>query len=159
MMLAMYMSNCSPFIEPSQLPPQTQGDEWKDGFSEAYDDANKETREFTVTEEFQDYQDIFDQEAPTTINTVAADTTTNPLPMFHMPESTDVLDYLSSIESNMKEKNAKLDAQEDLKALRLRKVKILQAASYHTRKPRFYATHNRNIHQRLRRYQQKWNLK
>ncbi|KAI7870501.1 uncharacterized protein EV154DRAFT_431694 [Mucor mucedo] len=123
-MLAMYMGNCSPFLEPSQLPPQTQGDEWKDGFSEAYDDASKETREFTVTEEFQDYQDIFGQE-DTAINT-AVNTTTSPLPMFHMPESTDVLDYLSSIESNMKQENAKLDAQDDLKALRLRKFESEQ---------------------------------
>lgn len=155
-MLAMYMGNCSPFVEPSQLPPQTQGEGWKDGFSEAYDDAekdaSKETREFTVAEEFEDYQDFFGQEEDTS-------TQSQPLPMFHMPESTDVLDYLSSIESNMKVENAKLDAQEDMKALRLKKLQILQTVSQpNGKKPRFYAN-NRNIHQRLRRYQQKWNLK
>lgn len=154
-MLAVYMGNCSPFVEPSQLPLQTQGEEWKDEFSEAYDDAekdaSKETTEFSVSEEFQEYQDIFGQEDTTKQST--------PLPMFHMPESTDVLDYLTSIESNMKEENTKLDAQDELKALRLKKNKILQGVSHHCKKPRFYATNNRNIHQRLRRYQQKWNLK
>jgi hypothetical protein len=74
-----------------------------------------------------------------------------------MPESADVLDYLTSIESNMKEEHLKLDQQDRLKEKRLKKLEILDNNS---KKPRFYLTPNRNnIQQKLRRYQIKWMLK
>ncbi|GAN10698.1 hypothetical protein MAM1_0388d10243 [Mucor ambiguus] len=83
------------------------------------------------------------------------------LPMYHMPASGDVLDYLTSIESNMKMEHAKLDAEENARTLRLKKLEMIDSSKrYSQSKPRFYAiSNNRNVHSRLRRYQQKWNLK
>ena len=86
---------------------------------------------------------------------------TSSLPMYHMPESGDVVDYLTSIESNMKIEHAKLDAEDNAKALRLKKLEMIDSTKrFSQSKPRFYAiNNNRNVHSRLRRYQQKWNLK
>ncbi|KAL9545488.1 hypothetical protein MBANPS3_007130 [Mucor bainieri] len=83
------------------------------------------------------------------------------LPMYHMPASGDVLDYLTSVESNMKTEHAKLDAEENARALRLKKLEMVDSSKrFSQSKPRFYAiSNNRNVHSRLRRYQQKWNLK
>lgn len=164
-MLAVYMNGCVPFVEPHQL--SSQGEEWKDEFSEAFDNAEKESEKtqvsIKVSEEYQDYQDLFgDDELIDQIEKPVENYNydNRPLPMFHMPESGDVLDYLTSIESNMKQEHAKLDAEDKLKALRLKKLEILsEISSSQLRKPRFYATHGRNVHQRLRRYQQKWLLK
>lgn len=164
-MLAVYMNGCVPFVEPHQL--SSQGEEWKDEFSEAFDNAEKESEKtqvsIKVSEEYQDYQDLFgDDELIDQIEKPVENYNydNRPLPMFHMPESGDVLDYLTSIESNMKQEHAKLDAADKLKALRLKKLEILsEISSSQLRKPRFYATHGRNVHQRLRRYQQKWLLK
>lgn len=164
-MLAVYMNGCVPFVEPHQL--SSQGEEWKDEFSKAFDNAEKESEKtqvsIKVSEEYQDYQDLFgDDELIDQIEKPVENYNydNRPLPMFHMPESGDVLDYLTSIESNMKQEHAKLDAEDKLKALRLKKLEILsEISSSQRRKPRFYATHGRNVHQRLRRYQQKWLLK
>lgn len=83
------------------------------------------------------------------------------LPMYHMPASGDVLDYLTSVETNMKMEHAKLDAEENARALRLKKLEMIDSSKrFSQSKPRFYAnSNNRNVHSRLRRYQQKWNLK
>lgn len=159
-MLAVYMNGCVPFVEPHQL--SSQGEEWKDEFSEAFDNAEKESEKtqvsIKVSDEYQDYQELFGDDE--LIEQIEKPIENRPLPMFHMPESGDVLDYLTSIESNMKQEHAKLDAEDKLKALRLKKLEILSDVSSNRRsKPRFYATHGRNVHQRLRRYQQKWLLK
>ncbi|GAA5806151.1 hypothetical protein EDC94DRAFT_698779 [Helicostylum pulchrum] len=148
LMLAVYMNNCSPFVEPSQLPPDTQGEDWKEEFLEAFNDAEKESEqtEYTITEE----AELADMIEPNE---------SRPLPIFHMPESADVLDYLTSIESNMKTEHAKLDAQDKIKESRIKKMQILDGARRNGNKPRFYTKNNRNIHQRLRRYQQRWLLK
>lgn len=142
------MNNCSPFVEPSQLPPDTQGEDWKEEFLEAFNDAEKESEqtEYTITEE----AELADMIEPNE---------SRPLPIFHMPESADVLDYLTSIESNMKTEHAKLDAQDKIKESRIKKMQILDGARRNGNKPRFYTKNNRNIHQRLRRYQQRWLLK
>lgn len=146
MMLAVYMNDCIPFVEPSQLPTEIQGEDWRKEFLEAYQAAENapETTQYTISNE------VLEELKPSESSI--------PLPIFHMPESHDVLDYLTSVESNMKEKHAKLDAQESFKESRIKKSQILENyARSRNHQPRFYVTNNRNSH--LRRYQQRWLLK
>lgn len=185
-MLATYMSNCTPFVDPTQLPIKKQGGDFTeegghfndDGVSDIVNAVNSTLNKTTevsfkvAEEEFQDFQDLFGEDNDDDFS-VSQQADFKPpiedsinrqqhqLPMFHMPESADVLDYLTTIESNMTQEHAKLDAEDKLKALRLKKMEILSKASssFRQNRPRFYATNNRNVHQRLRRYQQKWILK
>lgn len=75
--------------------------------------------------------------------------------VFHMPESSDVIDFLSTVEQKMKNEHAKLDAEESSRASRLKKLEMIDNLKRSTTRPRFYTATNRNIHQRLRRYQKK----
>ncbi|KAI9365292.1 hypothetical protein BD770DRAFT_313226 [Pilaira anomala] len=84
MMLAVYMNDCIPFVEPSKLPTETQGEEWREGFLEAYQAAENEpeTTQYTINTE------VLEELKPLESS----------IPIFHMPESQDVLDYLTSMD-------------------------------------------------------------
>lgn len=164
-------------MDPSQLSIKKQGGDFtEEGLfddTDLYDNAVESSSDsktdvlIKITEEeYQNFQDLFgedddlsvSQQQQPAIEQIEENRQQHQLPMFHMPESADVLDYLTTVESNMKQEHAKLDAEDKLKDLRLKKMEILSGVSNRNSRPRFYAA-NRNVSQKLRRYQQKWMLK
>ncbi|KAI9483308.1 MAG: hypothetical protein EXX96DRAFT_616297 [Benjaminiella poitrasii] len=114
--VADHMINLQHFVEPSSQ--ETEPEVKSDGI------------EFSITEETEEI--LLNEEDGQT------------LPVFHMPESGDVLDYLTAIENRMKKEHARLDADDDAKLSRLRKMEIVDKArrKFNT-SPRFYVTSKR----------------
>lgn len=132
-MLANYMMHLLPFVPPESTAPSTSNQEKQD----------QDTTYFNITTEEQDMNQM--------INDMDDINRQPELSVFHMPESGDVLDYLTTIESNMKTEHAKLDKEESEKALRLKKLEILDNVKRFSSRPRFSNSRN-TIQQRLRRY-------
>jgi hypothetical protein len=135
-MLANYMMHLQPFVPPGSSSLSTSNSS----------NHNEDATYFNITteEEDQDIQDMMMH---------MENMNRQPeLPMFHMPESQDVLDYLTTIESNMKVEHAKLDKEESDKALRIKKLEILDNVKRLSSRPRFVNSRN-TMQQRLRRYQ------
>lgn len=66
------------------------------------------------------------------------------LPIFRMPESGDIIDFLSTMESKMNEENSRL---EEMEALKLKKLEIVGNARRFP-SPRFYVNRLRRFHQK-----------
>lgn len=164
------MMNLQPFVKPAapgaELLDHPQAAATTTGAAELEDEQLERGVSFKIieNEEFIDdfmSNDLMAEQQQTEEDEEIEHIHTSSLPMYHMPESGDVVDYLTSIESNMKIEHAKLDAEDNAKALRLKKLEMIDSTKrFSQSKPRFYAiNNNRNVHSRLRRYQQKWNLK
>lgn len=153
-MLANYMTDLQPFTEPSAPGNEPTLKEHE----EAYQTSTSEGMEVSIkiTEELEELDDMFfqreeRQQQEESFVDHFHDTT---MPVFHMPESGDVLDFLNTVENKMKKEHAQLNEQESF--LRLKKLEMIDNLKRSSQaKPRFSTSPNRNIHQRLRRYQKK----
>ncbi|KAI8874803.1 hypothetical protein K501DRAFT_328586 [Backusella circina FSU 941] len=120
--LANYMMSVQAYVPPS-VPGQDQQDDNVIVEAALDEDDTLVSIEFTTEQE---QEEIYQSN----------------LPVFHMPESADIVDYLTSIQTKLKASDQKLANEEQ----RLKKMEILSNGKTSNR-------HRGHVHNRLRRFQ------
>ncbi|CEI91046.1 hypothetical protein RMCBS344292_05349 [Rhizopus microsporus] len=137
-LLAQYMSTLEPFVEP--LPPGSGNDIMTHQPSQ----PSSQFTEVSIQTDLE-YMDDLDLEFTQPLQTEDV-APTSQLPIFRMPESSDILDFLTTVESKLHREGAKIDQKE---AIRLKKLDILNNSRRYT-SPRFYASGLRRTPLRFR---------
>ncbi|CEI87195.1 hypothetical protein RMCBS344292_01613 [Rhizopus microsporus] len=137
-LLAQYMSTLEPFVEP--LPPGSSNNI----ITHQPSQPSSQLTEVSIQTDLE-YMDDLDLEFTQPLQTEDI-APTSQLPIFRMPESSDILDFLTTVESKLHREGAKIEQKE---TIRLKKLDILNNSRRYT-SPRFYASGLRRTPLRFR---------
>jgi hypothetical protein len=137
-LLAQYMSTLEPFVEP--LPPGSSNNI----IAHQPSQPSSQFTEVSIQTDLE-YMDDLDLEFTQPLQTEDIPPTSQ-LPIFRMPDSSDILDFLTTVEIKLHREDAKIEQKENI---RLKKLDILNNSRRYT-SPRFYASGLRRTPSRFR---------